>query len=199
MLRLEKQSEKTALLIISGEIGPETISIPSGLDVLTVEIDSLGGDALGGLRVYNSIKNSDAKNKIAQIIMAMSAATLPMVACNSIQMTSGSLVMIHGISDYTAINRGNAEQIIRELNSLDDTYSKCYAEASKTPAETFKKMMLTDTFLNADDMLELGFNVEIVASGKTHLPSMQALKTTKKAANVPEMELTLELMKRFGF
>lgn len=200
MVELLLKSKSEAELFVRGEVGADVPLIPPGLEKLTVRIDSLGGDALGGLRLYTAIKESDAKQKNAVVVMAMSAASLPMAACDVIQMTTGSLVMIHGVSDYTQINRGNAEQIIKELNSLDDTYASCYSKASKTPASVFKNLMLNDTFLNCFELQTMGFNVEIIENTETHLPSAQLkTKTSLAARSGDEKALVFELMNRLGF
>ena len=199
MVELIRKSKTEAELRIQGEVVPSDFQIPQGLQRLTVTIDSSGGDALEGLRLYSLIKNSDAKEKAAEVTVAMSAASLAAVACDEIRMSSGALLMIHGISDFTKINRKNAGEILSEIDSLDDTYAQCYAQNSKTPKETFFEMMLRDTFLNADELRGLGFPVVKTDTGKVHLPNLNIETGQRKTAEAPEKALTLELMKRYGF
>lgn len=196
MIKLERLGKLDARLIIEGEVIENNIKIPSGLNNLYVYIDSFGGDAIEGLRLHTKIKECDAKNKIAEVAMSMSAATLPMVACDVIKMGPGALVMIHGVSNITQINRGNAEEIIKELNFLDNEYARCYAAASTTPVSEFKKIMLRDTFLDDDEMRQLGFKV-VDGHATTHLPT--DIKTNNKmAADSNIYKLKMELARRYG-
>lgn len=185
--KLEMKGDRKAVLEIYDRIGPswagmidagvvsQAVNEAGPLDHIEVRINSLGGSVFEGLAIHNILKNHPAKKHGRVDGVAASSATLPMVACDTIEVPKNALVMIH---DPTTIADGGekdmlkaAELLSRAKQSIVDTYA---SRTGKT-AEELAGMMSEETWMDGEQAVANGF-------ATTMTKEIAALKPAEAAA-----------------
>lgn len=126
-------------------------------DELIINFNSAGGLCDVGLHLYNVIKNSPAKTVGIVEGFCASIASYILMACKQRIGYSNSIIMIHRPWCQFA---GNAQEMQKEVDALN-TYSSAlelaYIENSKIEESEIKSMLDNETYLTADEALNIGF------------------------------------------
>lgn len=129
-------------------------------ELLTVLINSGGGDVMAGQEIYSILRErNDVEIKIQSI--AGSAASVIAMAGHS-EISPVGMLMIHNVSmfgaggDYHDMQK-NAE-ILKQMNAA---LSGAYVSKTGKSEEEILKLMDRETWLTANQALELGFVDEI--------------------------------------
>lgn len=135
----------------------DAIDQAKGSEVLTLYINSPGGDVFEARAIMAALSRFDGKT-VAQIdSLCASAATSIALACNEVYMAEGALFMIHNASgavwgDKTAM-RDTADLLQKvELSIITDYTQK----TGKTDAE-IAALMDAETWMTAQEALANGF------------------------------------------
>jgi len=142
-------------------------SAPVGDKAITVIMNNPGGDYYHGMAIYDAIKS--CKNHVTVVIYGhvMSMGSIILQAADKRVMTQNSTLMIH----YGYINADGAsknfERIAAENKRLDKVTEKILLDRIKQKNPKFlpnkiKEMLEFDTFLTAEQALELGLIDEIL-------------------------------------
>ncbi len=135
----------------------------SGLDADTVHvrINSPGGSVFEGLAIYSLLQEQSAK-VIAHIDgIAASAATFVALGADEIHMNPGGQFMIH--KPYT-LEVGNSDEMRKTADTLDRIEAgmvALYQRKTKATKGEIRSMVADETWLTAEEALELGFVDEI--------------------------------------
>ena len=133
-----------------------------GVSQLNVRINSQGGDVFDANAIYNELVRHPAKVTVDIDGMALSAASVVAMAGDKIRMAKNAVMMIHNPWTVTI---GDAEQHRDAGDVLDivrDTLVEAYrAQTGKTKA-SIKKMLDSETWLNADEAKSEGFVDEVI-------------------------------------
>ena len=193
-------AEAPAVLSIYDEIGfwgvqaKDFISELSGITakVVNVEINSPGGDAFAGLAIYNALKSSGKEIVVKVMGVAASAASLIAMAGDKIIMPKNTFMMVHNPWSFAM---GNADELRDTADTLDKigaSLQATYVSRTGQSEDKIKELLSKDTWLTADESLELGFATEVVDDIKAmavfdmdraELP--EAVRAVFKAAVVP--------------
>lgn len=156
----------------------------AGSGDVTINISSPGGNAFEGLAMYDEIEKYPGKVTTIGFGVVGSAATLPFLAATTVKMTPNSFFMIHnpwsvtiGDSEETA---ASAELLAKIEKKLQGIYIKKLEKSGKTDgniALKVKRMMDAETWLTAQEALDMGFIDEI--------------QEVKKEANIIQMQPAL--------
>jgi len=136
--------------------------------VLNVEINSPGGDVFAGLAIYNALKSSGKEIVVKVMGVAASAASLIAMAGDRIVMPKNTFLMIHNPWSFAM---GNADELRETADTLDKIGTSLLSTyAAKTGLEESKlaEMLAKDTWLSADEALEMGFATEVVDEVKAN-------------------------------
>lgn len=141
--------------LVTGEI---TNCIENAADTLDLEIHSPGGSVMDGYVLYNAIMDMRGRGVYvtAHVTLAASMASVIAMAADKIIMRKGARIMIH---EASAVTQGDAAEHANRaelLENLSDEIAGIYADRSGRPKEDMRKLMLRETWLNADDAIELG-------------------------------------------
>lgn len=132
---------------------------------ITVRINSLGGSVADGLAIYNAIKRHEAHVTTINDGVAMSCASMILMAGDTVQMASNAILMIHAPWMYTA---GNAAELREHADNLDtwaEAMATCYARSGLTEAEVDALLSDgVDHYYTAAEALDLAF-VDQVTQG----------------------------------
>lgn len=172
--------------------GDVVASADGAVDTLEIEIHSAGGSVFDGYRIYNAMRELSARGvKVTAKIntMAASMASVIAMAADRIQIASNGRIMIH---DASAGQHGNAGQLRKTADMLDeisDDIAAIYAERTGKDKSDIRKMMLAETWIRANDAIEMGFADEIF---DTKTSAMSILDKFKPDAALVEKVSGLE-------
>lgn len=153
---------------IDGEIGFEVTASwvaeqIKGEKEIKLVINSAGGSVTEGFAIYNELQRFEGKIT-ALIDNAMSIATLIMMAADTRQARkNSSLVMIH---KPWAMTLGNSTELAKTAETLDKLESLmigAYMQKFKGTEEELRAMLDAETYLNAEECLELGLVDEVIS------------------------------------
>lgn len=139
------------------------------LDEITLEINSPGGDVASGVRIYNYLRNHQAKVHTRVTGTAASIATIIMMAGDTRSMALGSTMMTHRASGLMLgfYNAQEMEETAKNLKTIDAAMVDIYANTTGKDKEAIAALLdQGDTFLGADEAIEWGFATEADAQLK---------------------------------
>lgn len=135
---------------------------------INVEINSPGGDVFAGLAIYNALKMSGKEIVVKVMGVAASAASLIAMAGDKIVMPKNTFMMIHNPWSFAM---GNADELREQADVLDKIGSSLLqtyvARTGKSEGE-IAPLLAKDTWLTADEALEMGFATEVVEDVKAN-------------------------------
>lgn len=127
------------------------------IDTLNVRVNSPGGDVFDGLAIYNTLKRHPA-NVIMDIDgMALSIASIIVMAGDQINMAKNAMMMIHDPWTYAG---GTAEDFRKQADLMDQVKGNLittYADRSKMDSQEIDDLMAAETWFTAADAKANGF------------------------------------------
>lgn len=174
-------------LIINGTVGIGMGSADyiryalSGMDdnePLNISIDSLGGNFVDAVSIYNRIKDYKGPTKAIYSGLCASAATIIGTACDDIEMTDGSAILIHKVSNHVDffgyVNGDELERLIKDLKgqrknleSLSELTALIYAKKTGKDSKEIMKLMSEDRWILPEEAVSLGLVDRIIESRST--------------------------------
>ena len=142
----------------------------------TVHIHSIGGDVDEAFAMYDALKATGKPLTTMIEGMCASAATVPALAAETRKMTENSQIMIHL---PIAGKQGTAEEMreaAARLQAYETKVLNLYMLATGSESEAIKAMMKAETWLSAEQSVDLGFITELV-------PTMKAVATINFKTN----------------
>ena len=170
-----KAGNKPAVLALDEEIGfwgTQAKDFRAQLDSvqgneLVVEINSVGGDVMAGLGIYNMLRAwaKDGKTVTTRVTgVAASIASIIALAGDKREMPANTFAMVHQVANlmvgaYTADELRDAAALNDKITgSLRSIYTSRMGVDEAKAAE----IMAKDTWLTADESLELGFATALI-------------------------------------
>ncbi|WP_334068864.1 head maturation protease, ClpP-related [Burkholderia cepacia] len=129
---------------------------------IVVAINSLGGDVFDAFAIYNAVRRYAGKVTGRVDGVAASAASLILMACDTIEMPSNARLMIHNPHTFAAGEAGDLRSLADLLDSTSDSMLAAYVERSGRTAEEVRAIMDAETWLTAAQAKEQGFCDAIV-------------------------------------
>lgn len=191
------QTDNASLLLYGpigeglGEAGVTAARVASELATvkasrLDVFINSPGGDVFEGLAIHAQLKRFAAAGHEVTVHvdgLAASAASFVAMAGTSVLTAPGAMWMVHRAS-AAAFAAGNASDMqqhaedARELAALlekiDGEIAALYAARSGSDVEGWLELMNAETWLTADEALELGLTDEIETYAEPSTPASES-------------------------
>lgn len=140
---------------------------------LTVYINSYGGEVAEGIAIYNQLKRFERCKTVVDGYAASIASVIFMAGKERV-MSPSSLLFIHNAWMRTA---GNSEQLRKDADDLEKITAasmQAYLEHVNIGEDKLKEMLDAETWLNADEAVEMGFATEKTAAGASGKPSQSA-------------------------
>jgi ATP-dependent Clp protease protease subunit len=131
-------------------------------DVITVFINSPGGDTQTALGIYDLIAKSNRKTLGVVSGVAQSGASLILQACTERLITENSTLMLHRSTVQLGGSVVNAEETLKTFKSYDDQYYKIYAVRSGDKVQNISDMAHKDKYFTATQALEAGLVDRII-------------------------------------
>ncbi len=130
------------------------------LDEITVELNSPGGDVASGVRIFNYLRDHQAKVHTRVTGTAASIATVIMMAGDTRSMAIGSSMMTHRASALMIgfFNAQEMQDTARNLSSIDASMVDIYtATTGKDKDEINGLLDQGDTYMGAEEAIAWGF------------------------------------------
>lgn len=133
---------------------------------INVRINSPGGSVFEAIAIYNTLVSHSATINVYVDALAASAASVVAMAGDKITMMVGSQMMIH---DAIGIEMGNASEMRAMADFLDkqsDNIASIYANKAGGDIADWRAIMLAETWMFADEAVELKLADEIYSADK---------------------------------
>lgn len=150
---------------------------------LVLEINSGGGSVFAGFEIFSLLRNAKCRTVAEVQSLAASAASTIISGCSTVRMSPVAQVMLHLPSLTTEGNQADHRDSIRLLNSITGSIlngyeSKC---GGKTTRDKLETLMKNETWLTADEAVELGLADEIIdyTASPEHSASTAPLETNR--------------------
>lgn len=146
-----------------------------------VIVNSGGGDVYAGQEIYTLLRKCE--NSIAEIdSLAGSAAGVAAMGAGRVLISPVGMIMIHNVtgSGYTSGDYHLYEKRARALKELNAALARSYAEKSGKTVEEVLKIMDRETWLTANQAIEMGFADETMGAGMQVTNSYAGLRLTEE-------------------
>lgn len=147
---------------------------------LNIRISSNGGDVSQGFAIYNILKRHSAKKIVTIDGIAASMASVIAMAGDEIEMPANAMFMIHNPSGAAWGDADELESYTDAVRKMQDAIADTYAARSGARRAEIVKMMDAETWLSAQEAVDLGLADRVVDPIE-----MTALIDTAKFKNTP--------------
>ena len=209
MIRFNKKSGKSAEILLYGQIGAswwgdsitaagfkKELKALGEVDTIDLRINSEGGSVFDAASIYNSLKEHNAYVTAHVDGMALSAASVVLMAGDERVMAENAFVMIH---DPWSMVAGDARSMRKEADLLDQiksTIVRMYTDRTGIDTKEVEDMMSDETWLTSDEALSKGFvdrvseNMKVAASfDATRFCKVPDWARDRSKAEQPPMDL----------
>jgi len=126
-----------------------------------VAINSPGGDVTDAFAIYNALRRYAGKVVTRVDSIAASAATIPLMAGDTIVMPENAMLMIHELSTVAVGTSDDLRGAADMMDKMRDSVVAAYASRTGQTPEAIQQMMKDTTWMTASEAKELGFADEI--------------------------------------
>ncbi len=189
---INRLSNKTAELLIYEQIGADFWSegvtakqFASDLKQLgdvrriDVRINSPGGSVWDGMAIYNALNQHPANVVVHIDGIALSMASGIAMAGDTVTIAANGLMMLHNPQGMVAGDERSIDRYLTMLRKAKSSLSKAYETKSGKTAEEIAQIMDDETWLTAEEAVEMGF-----ADGVTE--PLETIAASFDVANLPK-------------
>ena len=155
-------------------------------DDVHITLNSYGGSSNAATRMYDMIQSYPAHVHITISGAAASAATVLASAGRSVEMTPGSLYMIHLPSTIAWGNERDLGEAVNLLKACKESILNIYERRCQIPRSELATMIEKTTWMDAEAALKFGFIDKVAAQGQT-AKERRAPSNSASDANVPSV------------
>lgn len=160
-----KATDTVAEVYIFDEIGAYGISAQEFITEMkeykdtpvNLRINCIGGDVFDGMAMYNIIKKREAKTTAYIEGIAASMGSVIALAADEVVMAENSLFMIHNAWGGAMGEAEDMRKTASVLEKISGEIASIYKRKTRLSLDRITDMMDEETWLNADEALELGF------------------------------------------
>lgn len=139
-------------------------------DDVHIRLNSYGGSCNAAVRMFDDVRAYPGSVRITVSGTAASAATVLAMAADRLEMTPGSLWMIH---DPSVVAWGNERELmdsIRLLQACKESILNVYQRRCQQSRQEVAAMMSATSWLDAQSALQYGFIDAVAEDGKPGAP-----------------------------
>lgn len=125
-------------------------------DDVSILVNSYGGSCNAATQMFDDINAYPGKVTVKISGTAASAATVFIQAADVVEITQGSLMMIHDPSTIAFGNEADMDAAKDVLKACKQAILNCYAVRAKASREELSDMMTKTTWLDANEALKNG-------------------------------------------
>ncbi|XZG69246.1 head maturation protease, ClpP-related [Chitinibacteraceae bacterium HSL-7] len=131
-----------------------------------LEVTSLGGSLIDAIAMYNAILAHPAKVHGVVMGLAASAATVPLMACDTVAMPDNAFLMVHyPLYDFVFdVNAKDLRGMADDLDKFGGALTRIYAGRTGLSEEAVGLLLAGETYLDAHEAKAQGFIDEVLSS-----------------------------------
>lgn len=158
------------------------------IKTINLHVNSVGGDMFDGIAIYNTLKQHEAKVIAYVDAVALSIASVIVMAADEIIMYKTSHLMIHKPWTISIGNANELQKDIEVLNRLEKSIIDVYLEKFEDKKEKdIANMLEAETWIDANEALEFGLINKIADGGKEDkVNDLYKNEVFKEFKNIPE-------------
>ena len=160
-------------------------------DDVRIILNSYGGSCNAAVRMHDDIRAYPGKVHLVISGTAASAATVLSAAADTLEMTPGSLYMIHDPSTVAWGNERDFGEAIALLKACKESILNIYSRRSPIDRGTLAAMMTATTWMDAGAALAQGF-IDGVADPQTCPMDSTTIRTVNRKDAEAKVRLWLE-------
>jgi len=173
------------------------------VDVIHCYINSYGGEVAEGLAIYNALKRHKAKVKTYCDGFACSAASVVFMAGDERIMSASSMLMIHNAWMWAAGDANELRKEADDLEKINEASSNAYLEHINISKEQLQEMLDKETWLTAQEALDMGFCTTVVndpagkkaANQSARMKIVQLILERRDGVKEPRAALSEDMLK----
>ena len=182
-------------LFLNGEISDETWygdevtpklfkdELLSGEGDITVWINSPGGDVFAAAQIYNMLMDYKGNVTVKIDGLAASAASVIAMAGTKVLMSPVAMMMIHNPATIAIGDTAEMKRAIEMLDEVKESIINAYVIRTGLSRTKLAHLMDSETWMNANKAIELGFADDVIRDGKSEDTSETAVMFSRKAVN----------------
>lgn len=155
----------------------------SGEGDITVWINSPGGDCVAAAQIYNMLTAYKGNVTIKIDGIAASAASVIAMAGNKVLMSPVSMMMIHNPATIAFGDHNEFTKAIEMLDEVKESIINAYVLKTGLSRTKLSHLMDSETWMNANKAIELGFADDVIREGKSEDEMDTAVMFSRKAMN----------------
>ena len=185
---------RTAQVAVRGYIGEwgvtdrdfiAEVEAQGEVDTIEVAINSRGGEVDHALSIFNFLKNHPAKVNMRVDGVAMSAASIILMAGDSIEMPANAILMVHKPSTFASGQADDLRDAADMLDTFESALMETYLARTGMAVDDLKTLLAEETFMTAKEAVENGFADRVIP-----------LKAEARAASAVASAVTAECATR---
>ena len=181
---------------VSPKMVQNTLSRANGQPI-TVRINSGGGDVFAGCDIYNMLKTYEGDVTIEIHGLCASIASVIAMA-GKCKMSPLAEIMIHNVSTQASGDYRDMEHTVEILKKANKTIANAYIMKAGLNEKEIKNMMDKETWLTAEEALELGLIDEIMYTDeKVDRSMIDLLKNSASSMCNAVSKIDNNLLQRF--
>ena len=122
-----------------------------------IKINSPGGEVFEGMAIYNATKQHKGKTISHIDGVAAGIASIIPFATEEIWMREDAWIMISNPSQFVIGSPYEMRTEVANLSKIIDSLVNIYTEALKKTEKEIRSMMTDETWISANDAVEMGF------------------------------------------
>lgn len=148
--------------------------VAHGPGPVTIHLNSYGGHASEGEAIRAVLVDHPEQITVRVTGMAYSAASLLAMGADRLEMTEGSLLMIHDPSGMAWGTEADMRKQAEALAKTADVYAAVYANRAGIEKEEAREIMRAETWYSPEEAIAAGFADAIATGGKDPEPAEMA-------------------------
>jgi ATP-dependent Clp endopeptidase proteolytic subunit ClpP len=133
--------------------------------IITVRINSPGGDVFDGIAIFNALKAHKSKIVTRVESLAASISSVIALAGSEVQAYQNTMMMIHEPWTYAFGNQYDLRETAEILEKISSNMVDIYSGSSSLGKREIKQIMKDETWLTAKEAKDKGF-VDTILDGK---------------------------------
>lgn len=146
----------------------EALKVVKNAKDVTIKLNSMGGDLFAGKAIYDELKALKAHKTVKIMGVAMSAASVIMLAGDKIVANTGDIIMIHEAhcTAYDYFDAEQAQRLVNSLNGCNKAMAELYAKKTGKGVQEILNAMHNETWFTAQQAKDYGLIDEVIENDK---------------------------------
>jgi ATP-dependent Clp protease, protease subunit len=127
------------------------------ISVLSIYINSGGGDVFAGQAIYSMLKRHPAQKNVYIDGLAASIASVIAMAGDTVYMPRNAMMMIHKAWTMAIGNANDLRKLADDMDKIDESILTTYQDKTGLEPAKIIEMVNAETWLTAEEAVALGF------------------------------------------